>query len=89
MGEVYHMIVSGMVQGVGFRYYTHGIANRMGVAGWVRNLSTGEVEVLARIPEGKKSQFVELLRKGPPASRVLEVRIRKAEETLDCPHSGF
>ena len=89
MGEVYQIIVSGKVQGVGFRYYTHGAANKVGVAGWARNLSTGEVEVLARIPEGKKSLFIELLRKGPPASRVRDIQVRLAEETLDCPMSGF
>ena len=44
------MIVSGTVQGVGFRYYVHDIAKEMGITGWVRNLPDGTVEIDA---EGK------------------------------------
>ncbi|MFA5645749.1 MAG: acylphosphatase [Candidatus Ratteibacteria bacterium] len=43
----YRLIVTGRVQGVGFRWYTVGIASRMKVSGWVQNLPDGSVEILA------------------------------------------
>ena len=89
MSEVYHIIVSGLVQGVGYRFYTMGAAQNLEVAGWVRNLPSGDVEVLARIPEGRKAQFEGLLRKGPPASIVKNIQISRARETQDCPTAGF
>ena len=44
----YHLIVSGLVQGVGFRYYTERIALSMQIKGWVRNLPDDTVEIVAR-----------------------------------------
>ena len=45
-------VVTGRVQGVGFRWFTHDAAAREGVQGWVRNLADGSVEVVA---EGEQS----------------------------------
>ena len=70
-----HAIVSGRVQGVGFRYYTQTKASELGLTGWVRNQYDGTVEVTA---EGAKSQLVELLtllRQGTYPSRVIDVQI--------------
>jgi acylphosphatase len=71
-----HAIVSGRVQGVGFRYYTQIKASELGLTGWVRNQYDGTVEVTA---EGIKSQLVELLtflRQGPHPARVTDVKIQ-------------
>lgn len=46
-----HLIYSGRVQGVGFRFTTEEIARSLGVSGWIRNLPSGEVEVLVQAPE--------------------------------------
>ncbi len=65
-----HLLVSGRVQGVAFRAYTVDEARRLGVAGWVRNLPDGRVEVEA---EGERPALAELVRfceRGPPAARV-------------------
>jgi acylphosphatase len=69
-----HLLVSGRVQGVAFRAYTVDEARRLGVAGWVRNLPDGRVEVEA---EGERPALLELVRfceRGPPAARVEDVR---------------
>ncbi|MBN2156290.1 MAG: acylphosphatase [Candidatus Lokiarchaeota archaeon] len=54
-----HAIVSGKVQGVFFRANTADVANRLGVTGYVRNLSDGKVEVVA---EGSHDKLLELLK---------------------------
>ena len=43
-----HVTVSGMVQGVGYRYFTVTEARKFGLAGWVRNLMNGDVELEAQ-----------------------------------------
>lgn len=68
-----HLVVSGLVQGVAFRAYTVDEARRLGLAGWVRNLADGRVEVLA---EGDRAALEALARwceRGPPAARVADV----------------
>lgn len=58
-------IVHGMVQGVGYRYVTRNVAQRLGVKGFVRNLDDGTVEVQA-VGEGPVLQrLVEALERGP------------------------
>jgi acylphosphatase len=64
------VIVSGVVQGVGFRYFTQRRARELGLAGWVQNLPDGSVEVWI---EGREAPVLELLawlRSGPPGARV-------------------
>ena len=68
------MVVSGMVQGVGFRYFTCRVAEKYTLTGYVRNLPDGDVEVLA---EGEKEivrSFMNEVARGPSYSRVLEVK---------------
>jgi acylphosphatase len=70
-----HALVRGVVQGVGFRWYTKSRARELGVAGWVRNLPDGSVEVWA---EGAATAVADLLRwleRGPPAARVETVEV--------------
>ena len=67
-------MVSGLVQGVCYRMDCRDAASEIGVAGWVRNLASGDVEVLA---EGTDEQLAKLLawcRRGPPHARVTSVR---------------
>ena len=89
MAEVVHILVSGRVQGVGYREFTRHAAQRLGIAGWVRNLPSGDVEVLARIPAGRKASFLTQLRQGPRLSEVTDVAVTTALEGSDCPEAGF
>lgn len=65
-----HIIVSGIVQGVFFRYSTQKKAQGLGITGWVRNLHGGGVEIVC---EGGKDDIEEMVRwshKGPPGALV-------------------
>ena len=65
-----HAIVSGIVQGVNFRYYTRREAQRLLLTGWVRNRPEGTVEVIAEGPRAQLERLLAFLRVGPPAARV-------------------
>lgn len=70
-----HLIVSGMVQGVGFRYYVHHAARRHYLCGWVKNLPDGRVEAVAEGDEEELRGFVQEIKKGSRFSRVDEVQV--------------
>lgn len=75
-----HVEVTGRVQGVGFREFTRMIAQRLGIAGWVRNRDDGAVELAAA---GNPSQIETLLaavRRGPSGGSVQEVRTLPVDE---------
>lgn len=64
------LIVTGRVQGVGFRYFTRRCADSLGVKGRVRNLADGTVEVEAGGSPEVLAELKRKLRQGPPGSRV-------------------
>lgn len=72
-----HYLVTGKVQGVGFRRFVCQCASRIGVTGWVRNLSDGRVEVLAIGSEEQQKKLRTELNKGPRASFVEKVEENK------------
>ena len=67
-------VVAGRVQGVGFRYFVIGKARTLGLQGYVRNDSAGNVEVVAQGTRPVLEQLLVLLRQGPPAAEVYDVR---------------
>lgn len=65
-----HVRVTGMVQGVGFRWFVRERARRLGLAGWVRNLPDGSVEVAAEGDDGQLELLRGELRRGPRGAAV-------------------
>ena len=76
-----HLVISGRVQGVGFRHYCVQIARRYGLRGWVRNSDDGYVEVTVEGEEASLEPFVCWCRRGPPAASVLACRESCAQPT--------
>lgn len=78
--EMVHIFVTGRVQGVGFRHHTRRAGKRFGLAGWVRNLDDGRVEVFAEGSPEKIDEFVRWCAGGPATAQVddLEIATRKA-----------
>lgn len=68
-----HIIVRGRVQGVGFRLAARAEAERLGVAGWVRNLPDGTVEAVAEGEPQAVEAFAAWCRRGPKNAAVREV----------------
>jgi acylphosphatase len=66
-----HLVVHGQVQGVGFRYFARQHAQRLGLAGWVKNTGEGTVEILAFGNPDDLALFEKLLARGPSGSQVL------------------
>lgn len=69
------LLLSGRVQGVGYRWFAREQARELGVRGWVRNLPDGSVEVAASAPDAAAlARFVDRLRIGPRGANVASVR---------------
>lgn len=74
--EGFSATVRGMVQGVGFRYAVRSRALRLGVCGFVKNLTDGSVQVECEGPAAALQAMAAWLRTGPAAARVIGVDIR-------------
>ncbi|MFH1786689.1 MAG: acylphosphatase [archaeon] len=68
-----HIIVEGRVQGVFFRHNAKIQADTLGLAGWVRNLEDGRIEIVAQGQKKKLESLLEWASKGPPAGKVNKV----------------
>lgn len=76
-----HYLISGRVQGVGFRRFVERQARALGLRGWVRNLTDGRVEAWAEGSMGLLLELEKELRKGPSASRVDSLAISEKSAT--------
>ena len=75
-----HIIISGKVQGVGFRYWLSKKANQKNIYGWVRNKVSGEVEALFIGDNAKISDLIKLCKKGPTSSKVTKIIVQNYQE---------
>lgn len=65
-----HLIISGRVQGVGFRYFTYRNAKELRLKGWVKNLRDGTVETVFTGDAENVYKMIEHLKEGPASARV-------------------
>jgi len=70
-----YVLVSGRVQGVGYRWFVRSHAESLGLTGWARNRREGTVELEVFGARPRIEQLVQRLREGPPASDVTEVTV--------------
>ena len=75
-----HLIISGKVQGVGFRYWLQSISTKLNAQGWVRNLKTGEVEALVVGEDQTIEEIINQCKSGPDSSFVKKVQISDTDE---------
>ena len=70
-----HIVVTGRVQGVGFRYFTAARARALGLTGMVANLPNGQVEITAAGDRAMLEALIGVIRDGPPGALVRDVRV--------------
>ena len=71
----FYVLISGKVQGVGFRNFTQRNAKQLGINGYAKNLANGKVEVVAEGDKAQLDALVALLRRGPRYARVDSLEI--------------
>ncbi|MCX7321595.1 MAG: acylphosphatase [Hyphomicrobiales bacterium] len=73
-----HVMVTGRVQGVGYRAWAGDQAILLGLQGWVRNRRDGSVEAIFSGPQDAVMQMIEMCHRGPPPARVDHVVVSDA-----------
>ena len=79
--RIVRLMITGQVQGVGFRAYIEDEALRRGLRGWVRNRRDGAVEATLAGPAEAVDAAIEACRRGPAAAQVKSVDVQEAETT--------
>ncbi|WP_071458539.1 acylphosphatase [Bacillus massilinigeriensis] len=77
------ILVSGKVQGVGYRYYAQMKAIQYGINGWVMNQGDDAVKIVATGTKADLEQYMEELRRGNPFSRVDRLEYHECEHHDD------
>lgn len=78
-----HLFISGIVQGVGYRYFAIRKANAYAVKGYAKNLVDGRVEVVAEGERGLVEEFVKDLKNGPITAHVADMRVEWEDPTYE------
>lgn len=74
-----HLYISGQVQGVGFRQFLKARALRLGLTGWVQNLSDGRVEAVAQGTKDRLEMLLQDANRGPFLAEVKDVEVHWEE----------
>lgn len=80
-------IIQGVVQGVGFRFFTRDLARRYGLGGFARNRADGTVEIEVQGEEGTLAAFLKDLELGPRSAHVAGIELK--EIPADDAPGGF
>ena len=75
-----HIVITGKVQGVGFRYWLYQAAKQRNIDGWVRNKISGEVEALLVGSNVEIDNLIRLCEKGPPSSKVTKIKVQNYQK---------
>ncbi len=75
-----HIVITGKVQDVGFRYWLCKAATQRNIDGWVKNKISGEVEALLIGNDVEISNLIKLCEKGPPSSEVTKVKVQNYQK---------
>jgi acylphosphatase len=78
-----HVFYTGNVQAVGFRYTVQDIAITLGVYGWVKNLESSRVEVIAEAEETKLNEFLNKILKGSLGRYIKDVNLTWKKPTKE------
>ncbi len=75
-----HIVITGKVQGIGFRYWLYKAAIQRNIDGWVRNKISGEVEALIIGNDENVNDLIKLCEKGPIFSKVTKVKVQNYQK---------
>ena len=75
-----HIIITGLVTNVSFRFYCKEIADKLGLKGTVRNTPAQEVDIIVQGDEAKIKKFTEFCKKGPSGARIDDFLIQDCDE---------
>lgn len=84
-----HLIISGYVQGVGFRYTAVSWANEKKLVGWIKNTEDGKVEIVVEGENDAINEFVSLCGRGPSQAKVDNVQVIEISETTNLSFTNF
>lgn len=79
MEKAFNITISGLVQGVSFRYYTREMANDLGIVGVIQNLPNGNVYIECQGEEENLKKFVSWCKLGPDRARIDTIDIVSME----------
>jgi acylphosphatase len=79
--KTYEVVLSGRVQGVGFRYFVESIAGKYDICGYVRNTYNNQVEIICQGEEEDIENFIDEVKKGPTFSAVTDIKIDEIENS--------
>ena len=82
-----HLVISGKVQGVGFRYWIQNLAINNNINGWVKNRSSGDVEALIVGQEKEVQKLIKQCKIGPSSATIQNIQINDYNQ--DCLEKGF
>jgi acylphosphatase len=82
MSVIRHVVVRGVVQGVGYRAFVEHEALRLGLEGWVRNRRDGTVEAVFSGADDVVATAIAACRRGPPAARVEAIDAEEGDAAL-------
>lgn len=86
MDVTYKVILKGIVQGVGFRHFAYKRAHELGLRGWIKNLDTGEVEVIVNGGKDTVNHFIFTdLKSGPAGADVKDMSVDEYQSKSEFP----